>query len=96
MPATADAPVQVDPTDLEELDFEINCDAHGCERRADWWNVCLACGFHTPVCEPHRRKQVSYAECCGPHDLVICPECHVGVQGRAWRRLFSFVPIGGA
>lgn len=84
----------VDEHDLKALDFEISCDVEECEQRADWWLVCLACGAHTPVCEPHRRTRVLRAEALGARGLVVCPECHLAVRASVWRSLFAFVPIG--
>lgn len=93
MSATLERP-DIDVHDLLALDFEISCSAKDCDHAADWWCVCLACGAHTPLCEPHRRKQLLSVEAASPFMVVVCPECDNAVYARSWRRLFSFVPIG--
>lgn len=83
----------IDEHDIAALDFEVPCAARDCEHVADWWNVCLACGAHTPLCEPHRRAQVLRAEACAAGMLVVCAECDAAAFAKDWRTLFSFVPI---
>ena len=88
---TADAPAEIDPTELELLDFEVECSTPECKASAAWYWRCLACDHWAPLCELHRRVHL---DVCRWSRVIGCANCHTFALD--WRLLFECIPIGGA
>jgi hypothetical protein len=81
-------------TDTAHLDWhDLACGWTDCPHTAAWWLVCLACRFHQPFCDTHRRDLAAQIP-QGPFDLVYCPECLVHRPAARAFEHFAFVPIG--
>ena len=52
--------IDFDALILQDLEFDVPCEARECMLAADWVAVCTRCRFGNVICEPHRQKILSW------------------------------------